>query len=305
MSEAKVKQLINQMLVEKIVFLTNDKYTLLKLGSLAKEVQQGNKKVIIKLSKDSLFEAESTNTTSSVKYKKAEILNSKGLELFDSLRELRSTIARGEGMPPYIIFSDKTLVDMCVKMPFERAEMLQVSGVGENKFEKYGQQFLEKILAFTGGIKDKYYFGTMGEASAMSTISDKKEPKTMTKTKLLKQEFHITKEMEDKITYTEKCLISYLVNQLNELRDSETMKKISGAELARWMTEEGYIAEVFEDGRRKKVVTQKGAEAGIVIGLRMSEKGTEYEDFYYEERAQRMLVKHLVHRNRGIDLAQL
>jgi len=290
MSEAKIKQIINQMLIEKIIYLTNDKYTLLKLGSLANDVQQGNRKVIIKVAKDNLIEHESTNKSSYVKYRKAEILNSKGLELFDYLRELRTTIARGEGMPPYIIFSDKTLVNMCVKTPFNRSEMLQVSGVGENKFVKYGEQFLERILEFTGGEKEKYYFGEMGEVSSKATAVAKKEPKT----KVGKKEFHVTKEMENGITYTENCLISQLVNQLNELRDPENMKKISGAELARWMTEEAYIAETFEDGRRKKLVTPKGAEAGIVIGMRLSAKGTEYEDYYYGESAQRMLVMHLL-----------
>ena len=291
MSEAKIKQIINQMLIEKVVFLTNDKYTLLKLGSLSKEVQQGNRNVIMKVAKEDLAEPESTNALSYVKYKKSEILNSKGLELFDSLRELRTTIARGEGMPPDIIFSDKTLVDMCVKIPFDRNEMLQVLGVGENKFEKYGQQFLDRILEFTGGEKEKYYFGTMGEVSAMSTSGVKKEPKK----KVVKKEFYVTKEMEDQITYTDNCLISQLVNQLNEMRDPDTMKKISGAELVRWMTEDGYIAEAFENGKRKILVTPKGAEAGIVIGMRMSAKGTEYEDYYYGEEAQRMLVDHLKH----------
>ena len=48
-------------------------------------------------------------------------------------------------MPPYIIFSDKTLIDMAAKMPAYKPEMLDVSGVGENKFAKYGERFLEVI----------------------------------------------------------------------------------------------------------------------------------------------------------------
>lgn len=48
-------------------------------------------------------------------------------------------------MPPYIVFSDKTLIDMCVKKPSDRASMLEVSGVGEAKYEKYGERFLEEL----------------------------------------------------------------------------------------------------------------------------------------------------------------
>ena len=48
-------------------------------------------------------------------------------------------------MPPYIIFSDKTLIDMAVKVPASKGEMLNVSGVGENKYAKYGERFLSRI----------------------------------------------------------------------------------------------------------------------------------------------------------------
>lgn len=48
-------------------------------------------------------------------------------------------------MLPYIIFSDKTLIDMAAKKPSSKPEMLDVSGVGENKFAKYGERFLEVI----------------------------------------------------------------------------------------------------------------------------------------------------------------
>jgi len=53
-----------------------------------------------------------------------------------------------EAMPPYIVFSDKTLIDMCIKCPSNEEEMLEVSGVGENKLKKYGQRFLEEIQKF-------------------------------------------------------------------------------------------------------------------------------------------------------------
>ncbi len=62
-------------------------------------------------------------------------------------------------MPPYIIFADKTLVDMCVQVPFNKKEMLKVTGVGENKFTRYGERFLESIREYTGGVREKFYFG--------------------------------------------------------------------------------------------------------------------------------------------------
>ena len=82
------------------------------------------------------------------KARSTDALTSAGYQLFERLRQLRTAIAKEEGMPPYIIFSDKTLIDMCVKMPSDRRGMLAVSGVGENKFGKYGQRFIDEITAF-------------------------------------------------------------------------------------------------------------------------------------------------------------
>ena len=69
-------------------------------------------------------------------------------EMFEVLRGIRREIAKEEMMPPYIIFSDRTLVDMCVKMPRDKEGMLSVSGVGEIKYEKYGKRFLKAIGEF-------------------------------------------------------------------------------------------------------------------------------------------------------------
>lgn len=87
-------------------------------------------------------------TAKSVRKRSTDALTSAGYDLFEALRKLRLEIAREESMPPYIVFSDKTLIDMCVKKPSNESEMLEVSGVGENKLKKYGQRFLEEIQNF-------------------------------------------------------------------------------------------------------------------------------------------------------------
>ena len=62
--------------------------------------------------------------------------------LFEKLRTLRAEIAKEEKVPPYIVFSDKTLTHMCVVKPVTKEEMLKVTGVGEFKYTKYGERFL-------------------------------------------------------------------------------------------------------------------------------------------------------------------
>jgi ATP-dependent DNA helicase RecQ len=67
--------------------------------------------------------------------------------LFEALRRTRLEIAKGLGVPPYVVFHDKTLREMAALKPRSRAELLQVVGVGERKAELYGQAFLDAIRA--------------------------------------------------------------------------------------------------------------------------------------------------------------
>lgn len=166
MNEGEIKQIINEMLVENLLLMSNDKYAILKITSEADAVLEGGRQVILRQPKKVLGNVAETGTErkkGKSKARKSDILNSRGLELFENLRQLRTEIAREENMPPYIIFSDKTLVDMCVKVPLDREEMLMVSGVGDNKYVRYGKRFLSVIEDYTGGMHEKLYFGELDE----------------------------------------------------------------------------------------------------------------------------------------------
>ncbi|MBU0903747.1 MAG: DNA helicase RecQ [Firmicutes bacterium] len=65
--------------------------------------------------------------------------------MFEELRVLRKRLAEEANVPPFVIFSDKTLQDMCARRPKDEDEFLKVSGVGANKLEKYGDAFLAVI----------------------------------------------------------------------------------------------------------------------------------------------------------------
>ena len=66
-------------------------------------------------------------------------------ELFEKLRELRAELAATQGVPAYLIFSDKTLKHLAHEMPTTKEEMLEVNGVGLKKFAQFGEAFLELI----------------------------------------------------------------------------------------------------------------------------------------------------------------
>ncbi|MGI8555329.1 MAG: RQC domain-containing protein, partial [Pyrinomonadaceae bacterium] len=69
-------------------------------------------------------------------------------DLFDELRNLRTRFAREENVPPYVVFSDATLVEMSAFLPQNEDEMRRISGVGDLKLQKYAADFLEVITDY-------------------------------------------------------------------------------------------------------------------------------------------------------------
>lgn len=160
-SRTELRGLIAHMVEEGYLVQTDGAYSVLQMGDI-RALKEESTRVIIRT-----FEERKENTE--VRKKKntgnrsTDALTAAGFALFEKLRALRLEIAREEGLPPYIVFGDKTLLDMCAKTPKTRQEMLAVSGVGENKFQKYGQRFLEAITAFTEEEPDAVLWIASGE----------------------------------------------------------------------------------------------------------------------------------------------
>jgi len=142
-SEADIRLLMNQMLEEGFIIQTDGEYSVIQIGDISK-LREENTRVIVR----TFAERERTLSSADKKRRSTDSLTSAGFELFEKLRQLRMAIAKEEAMPPYIIFSDKTLIDMCAKTPGNKQEMLMVSGVAENKFKKYGERFIAAITEF-------------------------------------------------------------------------------------------------------------------------------------------------------------
>ena len=166
--EAELRLLIDQMINDGYVIQTDGEYSVLRMGDIS-PLRDENTHVYIKKAKKTYAsellkgggqtggEAVSGNASagtagskpaSRTRKKSTDSLTAAGYELFERLRALRLVIAREEGVPPYIIFNDKTLIDMCEKLPVDADTMLSVSGVGQNKLMKYGSRFTEEISTF-------------------------------------------------------------------------------------------------------------------------------------------------------------
>ncbi|HDR3327383.1 MULTISPECIES: DNA helicase RecQ [Bacillus] len=128
-SVKEVSEFIEFLISDELIAVEHGTYPTLKVTEKGKEVLLGKENVLRK---------ERVETRQIVQ----------DHPLFEVLREVRKEIARGEGVPPFVIFSDQTLKDMCVKMPQNDSELLTVKGIGEHKLVKYGSHFLQAVQHF-------------------------------------------------------------------------------------------------------------------------------------------------------------
>lgn len=141
----KLRQIINHLLLKGYLLITDDEYSIVKLTKDSDSAQNQTEPILMKMAKEQ--ERESKAET-----KKKKKQSAAGIELseaeevvFERLRALRKDIAKEEKVPPYIVFSDKSLYHMCRANPQTRQEMLDITGVGEFKFDKYGERFLNEL----------------------------------------------------------------------------------------------------------------------------------------------------------------
>lgn len=124
-------------LAEKEYISADNETEVLKLLPKSRDVLFGRERLVMK---------KVENSEKVVKTHRPEVpVNS---DLLDALKVLRKGIASKKSVPAYVIFTDATLIDMCKKCPETPDEMLEVSGVGRTKLEKFGKQFLEEIAKF-------------------------------------------------------------------------------------------------------------------------------------------------------------
>ncbi len=147
-SEATIRSLISQLIEEGYLCQTDDRYSVLKLGDVSALENEDTHVVLRTYESKQPVRTDKPKKPARQKARSTDALTAAGYKLFEQLRKLRLELAKEEAVPPYIIFSDKTLIDMCVKLPKNEYDMLNVSGVGENKFKKYGARFLEVINSF-------------------------------------------------------------------------------------------------------------------------------------------------------------
>ena len=147
-SIARIRQIINEMLVYGYLEMTADEYPVLSVADITKIDDNWNFEIKIPKEVEKEKEERKIQTKKRKKAGAVAALAEEDTELFEALRVLRRMIASEQKIPPYMVFSDKTLVHMSTMKPSNDEEMLEVNGVGEHKLQKYGERFLNEIQKY-------------------------------------------------------------------------------------------------------------------------------------------------------------
>ncbi len=137
LSKSEWNSIARQLLTAGFLRIKNWDYKNLALTEKSRPLLRGEESIHFRKLKD--------NTSARSSSRKSKAFDHDRPDLFEALRGLRTELAKENKVPPYMVFSDKTLHDMCVLLPQTSDDMLMVHGVGETKMDRFGNEFISII----------------------------------------------------------------------------------------------------------------------------------------------------------------
>ena len=239
-------------------------------------------------------EEEETYVETGKKRKKAAQLaglNELGAALFEKLRSVRTELAAEKSVPPYIICSDKTLKDICAKLPRDKEQLADVYGMGEQKIQNYGEAFVTAVNSFVADNPNPS--GSMTGERLQTVLSDEEAAETGS-TRKKKLPFYIEPQRLDEVELTDKCRLTELTNKINELCPADKEhKKLAASFINELLIAEGYLEEVTEGENKIKRVTEKGRSVGIDEEERKAKFGGSYYAITHSKQSQQVIMEML------------
>jgi len=141
MSEVEWTSIVRQLIHRGLLVQDIANYSVLKLTPQARPVLRGEATLVLARPRIK------TKATAKSRSRLAADLGEGDQGLFEALRSLRKTLAEEQGVPPYVVFGDATLVEMARRRPASDEELIMITGVGEKKLQRYGADFLYTIAS--------------------------------------------------------------------------------------------------------------------------------------------------------------
>lgn len=174
-SKDTIKDLIYFLATEGYIKTVGDKYPILVLDKSANDVLFKNKEVFIKRKIEKILPKEANH------FGALQENTNYDENLFEILRSLRKQIAEANNIPPFIVFTDVSLKEMSTYYPTNVDSMLQISGVGFNKLENYGNLFIDSINKYVS--ENNIDISAIEQKKSKKELSKLKEKTTSSKTK--------------------------------------------------------------------------------------------------------------------------
>ena len=283
-----LERLLAQLLEDGYLVQSDDQYAVLHIGDIAPLKAGGQ--VLVKLPPQR--EPEQARAPKPKRRSPMDALTSAGLELFSQLRQLRFDTAQREGLPPYVVFGDKSLVDMCLRAPRRAEDMLGIYGMGERKYEKYGAAFFAVIDAYRADHPDAVLSLDPPAPEPEKPLPSEKKKKPP---KAERPAFYLTAEDARSFNYQDSYTGAELKAALIEAAGDPDVKAPTIKEIDEWLLAQRLIGmERLPTKGFYYVPTPAGVDAGLRSEDKVSARGTPYSVLLFTPEAQRMVVEHFI-----------
>lgn len=269
-TDVKIRQIIRHLTASG--YICEGDYQTLCLTRKSAEILMEKKPLTMRLPKkaerrDKAISAKSTAKSEISVFDKA---------LFDRLRELRSKLAAEISMPAYIVFSDASLRDMCIKLPKNQSQMLEVSGVGKAKQQRYGKYFVAEILKYLEENPQAEKQSVLPEEYLNFSEGDSR----IRLLKILSAGADRLESSDEELSLTQLC--DRTLTQLGITGDKNVIRDA----VKDWLLSENYLSEQIINGRKQMKTTMLSEEAGIYEAEKISSLGNAYTTVIYPKAAQ-------------------
>lgn len=140
LSEAAIREIIMNLISEEYLVMTVGKYPILKLTNKSNLILKGEEKFYIK--------SDRVKKERKIKKETENMLSNYNTDLYNILTDLRRKLAEEKNVPSFVIFNNATLIEMASYFPLDKSSFSKIKGVGEKKYELYGEKFINEIFDF-------------------------------------------------------------------------------------------------------------------------------------------------------------
>lgn len=201
--------IVDELIAQEIIHQDGDRYPVLKITAKGKTILFGNEKVTA-LKREEPQKKSRTGQGSEFKdYDKV---------LFEKLRALRKSLADQQNVPPFIVFSDRTLHDMCCCYPVTLSDMAEITGVGDAKLERYGEEFIKAVRIYIDENPEILIPERQSCASPVNPVRKKIKRETVEKTFVLLSQGHSVEKIAESRNLTESTIAGHIEQLIMEGR---------------------------------------------------------------------------------------